>query len=316
MAYAFDPTESDVQASVRRIACEQLASALATVSDAGSGAGGKDGADLATQVHSLRKAVKKLRGLIRLVRPVFRDFAAENAALRAVGRQIAALRESAVLGATAADIAAGLPEADGAALLAALSGIPADTEATTAALGPFAAALGQIAARAPGWRIRGAGFAALEPGLKRSWTEARAAMTHALRDPAPEHLHDWRKRAKDHWYQARLLQQIWPAGMAAHLVAADALGETLGQSNDLAVFEDRMARLTTSDPHARRAADLAVKLAAERRIALVAEATHQGQRLFADRPGALTRRWRAWWQVAAEADVGSGASARNEPDRD
>ena len=37
-----------------------------------------------------------------------------------------------------------------------------------------------------------------------------------VRDPSPEHLHDWRKRVKDLWYHLRLLRDAWTDAMKAH----------------------------------------------------------------------------------------------------
>ena len=72
MTYAFLASDPSVQAAVSRVAREEAEGALAQVHGDGP---------LAPRVHAMRKAVKKLRGLVRLVRPVMRGAAAENAAL-------------------------------------------------------------------------------------------------------------------------------------------------------------------------------------------------------------------------------------------
>ncbi|MDH3264343.1 MAG: CHAD domain-containing protein, partial [Paracoccaceae bacterium] len=88
MAFQFERDDKTVQAGVRRIAREDVDAALAILDDASS--------PLAERVHEARKAVKKLRGLIRLVRQGFAGYDAENAALREAGRSLSGLREAEV----------------------------------------------------------------------------------------------------------------------------------------------------------------------------------------------------------------------------
>ena len=73
MAYAITPQDASVEAALRRVAQEEARHALEMVRATG---------ELGPRVHEMRKRVKKLRGLLRLVRPVFPDAAAENAVLR------------------------------------------------------------------------------------------------------------------------------------------------------------------------------------------------------------------------------------------
>ena len=73
MPFAILPEDATVEAALRRIAREEAEGALSEVRGTGP---------LAPRVHAMRKAVKKLRGLLRLVRPVFSDAKAENEVLR------------------------------------------------------------------------------------------------------------------------------------------------------------------------------------------------------------------------------------------
>lgn len=286
MPYAILPDDPDVGAAVRRIAREEAEGAVAQARGDGP---------LPLRVHEMRKAVKKLRGLLRLVRPAMKAARAENDALRDAARALSALRDSAVLLATVEPLAEGLEGSRREALLAPFR---ADAAAHAGDAGgdrlpPFAAALEALRDRSEGWRIRGDGWSALEPGLLATWRAARAAMGEALRRDSPEAAHEWRKRVKDHWYQARLLTPIWPDLMKPHAGAADALGELLGQANDLAVLAGRLDALPL-DPALR--AEAAARADA-RRAGLRAEAEPLGRRLLADTPSALARRWGAWWRL-------------------
>ncbi|MDP3897781.1 MAG: CHAD domain-containing protein, partial [Mesorhizobium sp.] len=151
--------------------------------------------------------------------------------------------------------------------------------------------------RAGDWRLDADGFDALAEGIGAAVAGARKAMRRARADPAPETVHDWRKRVKDHWYHARLLAPLWPVPMDAHARAADRLGELLGQHHDLAVLTAR-ARAEPG-PLGDRAAGrkLLRRLVAERQAALEANCFAIGARLLAEPPDALVHRWRAYWKV-------------------
>jgi CHAD domain-containing protein len=171
-----------------------------------------------------------------------------------------------------------------------------DAQAGPRLLPAFAAAMVSLRDRSETWRLKRDGWEALEPGLAATWTAARAEQKAARKHPTPEALHDWRKRVKDHWYQARLLRPIWPAMMDPHIAAADELGELLGQVNDLAVLRDRLEAAPLEEALRSEARDLA----SLRHEALMARALPLGQRLLAGKAHALTTRWGAWWAQRGE----------------
>src|SRR3546814_13842801 len=72
---------------MRRIAGEQIEKALASV----------EARDRSDAIHDIRKRCKKLRGLVRLVRPVFDGYAQENAGFRRLADSISAARDSKVM---------------------------------------------------------------------------------------------------------------------------------------------------------------------------------------------------------------------------
>jgi len=153
--------------------------------------------------------------------------------------------------------------------------------------------------RAAGWRVERDGFAAIAPGLEKTYARARRAMTDAQRAGTPRQFHEWRKRVKYHWYHMRLLQEIWPAEMAARESEADRLGELLGDDHDLAVFRQRLLDAPQAFGDL-RAVQAFVELLDQRRSALQAEAHTLGRLLLAEKPGQLVRRLERYWQVWRE----------------
>ena len=289
MPYAILPEDPSVEAALRRIAREEAEGALEQAQGNG---------DLAPRVHSMRKTVKKLRGLLRLVRPVLPQAKPENEVLRDAGRGLSGLRDAAVQLATVERLSQGMPEERRRRLLAPFQEAARehDAEAAPRLLPAFAAAMASLRDRSEGWHLKRDGWDALEPGLEATWSAARAGQKEARKNPGPEALHEWRKRVKDHWYQARLLRPIWPAMMDPHVAAADELGELLGQVNDLAVLRDRLEAAPLEEALRSEARDLADLRHAE----LMARAVPLGRRLLAGKAQALTARWGAWWEMRGE----------------
>lgn len=300
MPYAFARSDRSAAGAVRRIALEQLDGALADLARGNATAPGT--------VHGLRKRIKKLRGLLRLVAPRFDGFRAENAALRDAGRLIAGLRDAQVRAATFARLAPD-PAALGAPAHAAIAAA-LDAERRTAAaadaapaLAALHVALAAVRARAPDWRIEGKGFAALADGLERTWDrteEARKAARHERTGAfAPEPFHEWRKQVKAHWYHARLLTPLWPDMLLPHAAAAEALGEALGDHNDIAVFMAHChARADTWGlPDGEAALAALDRRAADDRARIADAALRDGRRLFAGSGRSVARRWGTWWSV-------------------
>jgi CHAD domain-containing protein len=286
MAYRFVPADASVQDAVRRIAAGQLDRALRSLS-------GPEGHAPAA-IHGVRKSVKKLRGLIRLARPGFRDYDRENAALRGVGHSLAALRDSDVMAQTLANLADGtMAFPTLAAALADEGAARRDPAAIAAAIGAAEATLRDIAARAPHWRIRGEGFDTPARALARSHAAAARAMGRLTSPPRPEEIHDWRKRAKDVLYQMQLIEPFWPALLSVRVRETDRLTEILGEFNDIAVL---MTRAAATPLPADEAMHLETR-AGLRQAELLAGALPLGRRLLAGDPAAMAALWTDLWRI-------------------
>ncbi|WP_099866752.1 CHAD domain-containing protein [Pararhizobium haloflavum] len=302
MAYRFKPGTRAVGKALRRIAAEQVDKAIAELEDG----------DLAApvRVHQARKRLKKLRGLVRLVRPVFPAGKRENAACREIASALSPYRDDAVMtnvyDALCAANAGGIDRPALAPVRRALTGqrsVAADTGDIDAALTGALDALREMRARIDGWHLSQTGFAALGKGLAATYGAARDGLDRAVETPAgPERveaLHAWRKQVKYHSQHARLLALAWPEATGPHIAAARALAAMLGEHHDACVFAERMADPAAGPVEAR--GTLAV-LATRRAAALEQDSLVLGRRLFADKPKALKRRWRIWWKSAADAE--------------
>lgn len=213
---------------VRRVVREQLASAGVLLS------GQKD---RNTAVHESRKAFKKIRAVLRLVRPGFhRDvFKRENRACRDVGRLLAPLREAAVRLRTAATI--GVTELS--------NELERDLEnawAVANELGRIQAVIAridEISNRLPSWP-QALDTEQLRAGFDRVFADGGADLRRVLSEPTGEHFHEWRKQVKYLWCHVRLLMAYRPELLRPLVTDLVALSNLLGDEHDLADLEARV----------------------------------------------------------------------------
>ncbi len=284
-AYRFKAGER-VPEAIARIALGRIDHAFGELSGRGDGTPEE-------AVHEARKDMKKLRALLRLVRDEIgeKTFRRESTCFRDVARELAGVRDADVMIATLdgldlpADAAGGLRQALEAHRLRTAAG--ARGPAARGAIEMLEQARGRVA----GWPLSEEGFEALADGLRRSYRQGRRDLRAARRELRTEAMHEWRKRAKDLWYHLSLLRESWPPVMSALADEAHELSDRLGDDHDLAVLLD-WAREHAS-------ADALGPVVERRRASLQAEAFAYGARLYADKPGAFTRRIGRWWQASA-----------------
>ena len=94
------------------------------------------------------------------------------------------------------------------------------------------------ASQVDSWPLHGNQFDTISPGVAKAFRRGRQAMKRAQRTPSPEHFHEWRKRVKDHWYHARLLQPIWSDMMDAYGGVLKDMQMWLGDDHNLAVLRE------------------------------------------------------------------------------
>jgi hypothetical protein len=212
----------------------------------------------------------------------------EIAVLRGAAQAVSSARDAQVMLAWHDRLAPGVAGPRRAHLAARVGagGVPEGGEETARAV------LQAVAGRVPGWRVRGRDGRVIAAGLTRSLTRGAAAM-QAARGGGAEALHEWRKRVKDLWYQARLMQPVWPEGIAPWRQAADDLGEMLGDHHDLAVFAG-LAEGLEGDVAAEA---MPLRAQALRQMAdIEARAFALGDRLYAAPPDLVCDLWLAWWK--------------------
>lgn len=295
MAYRFQRSRS-VQKCVRAIACEQIDKAIGEI-DA-------EDMDRHEAVHQVRKRCKKIRGLVRLVRPCFDNYRNENRFFRDAAKKLSGLRDAQsvidcydqLLNRFQDQIDQDQLASVRTALVERRQQVADDVSGLRLLLDELRCKLTQARCRARKWKIHGHGFAAIRGGLVKSYGRGRVAMRNAYREPTVENFHEWRKRVKYHGYHASLLRRSWPAMLKPQCRVSSQLSELLGDDHDLAVFrqilQDEDSQLGTASDR-----QVLFGLVDRRRLEIQAEAHPIGARLFAEKPKQLAARWQSYWST-------------------
>jgi CHAD domain-containing protein len=304
------------QDGMRRIALAQLDLAIELVR-------GEKDVPYEEAVHDTRKALKRLRALVRLLREELGEqaFARENAALRDIAGRLAGARDAEVMVSTLDRLLDDHGEHGAArrrgggklrgrrsvvklrrrgpvvklrAQLAAERDRAAQRglreEATRdAMLGELYAVRGRVAA----WPLPGnANLRPQERGLRRLYRQGRRRYGRALRAKPRDTraLHQWRKRVKDLRYAAQVL------GLEELSKRADDLQEQLGEEHDLALLAARVRApggpLAGGGRRRKRTRKTVLKLIARRRARLRKLALREGGRMYKRKPKRFIKRAR------------------------
>jgi CHAD domain-containing protein len=300
MAYSFEVDET-VSEAVQRIADEQVERAVSALERA-------SGDGLEAAVHDCRKRAKKLRGLIRLVRPALgKAYGAANESFRDAGRELSGLRDAQAALATFDALVAGspdrLPDAGVGAVRAGLVALGEEATNTDdqSARAERAADLLRAGRRHVAHaELATDGWAAVEPGLEKTYTAGRRAGADARRAAEPTVMHEWRKRAKDAWYHVRLLRDAAPSILESLEDRFHRLSDALGDVHDLVVITDRL-RARPDRFGGKAQTHTVCELADRRRATLERRATRLGARLYAEKPTRYSDRMGAYWHIWHEA---------------
>jgi CHAD domain-containing protein len=269
--------------ALRRLVADDLAGAQADLSANGSSE---------EPIHRARQRLKRVRTLLRVIRPALPgEVAGAARALAAAARLLAEPRDADVVAASARGLReVALPgEDDG------LDRVVAELDRRAEEAHHHAAPVRLVNARlamaeAELRRLPGGldGVALFEKALARSYRKGRRAMTQAQSSLATPDLHRWRKAVKDYWNLIRLGRRRLPRPVRARAADLARLGDVLGLDHDHAVLAERLALSPDPDPGLMRHLSL---IARERRR-LEEEAFRLGAALYGRKPRKQARRLR------------------------
>ena len=214
--------------------------------------------DIDETAHEMRKALKRVRAVLRLMRGELGRFRyrEENVVLRDVARRWAPVRDGAVLARVATSVVTDtdvVGEVLGRRLVttldrradAARAAVAADRRLHIDTLTTLLC----FRARVDAFPVVGDGafpdtFGAVRPGFARIARRASNGMATADAVPTAHHLHEWRKNVKYLRHQVEVLQPCWDDLFGAVAERLSLLGDALGDDHDLA----ELGTLVAGDP--------------------------------------------------------------------
>ncbi|HET9929491.1 MAG TPA: CHAD domain-containing protein [Polyangiaceae bacterium] len=253
---------------------------------------------LAERVHEARKRIKRVRAVLALVDGGGPGAELAEACRRAAAR-LAGPRGHAALLHSYERLVSLEPECENAALRQELharaasvsEGAPDFLEATARCLHDARAFAKQV-------EVQGNGFDAIARGFRATYRRARRALHLARASGKATDFHAFRKPCKRHFYQLRLLEDVWPAVMETRTAELDRTGELAGEHHDLSLLRDELKKLVPGEPG--QGLDAIV---ARRERQLEQQILALGELCFAERGRAITSRVRRYWQATAENGI-------------
>jgi CHAD domain-containing protein len=272
-------------------------------------------------VHSARKATKKVRALLRLVRSEIGEkvYRFENESMRDTARLISEVRSAAVMVNAVDDLqmlygsllAEGTFEDTRERLTANRARVEAramdDPELVPRVVGNLERAHGRYASWPTDPHARdvyGVGirdsYSTIGPGLKATYRRGRSEMVMAYQTPTPATFHRWRKRVKYLKHQMEIITPLWPEVVLGMVITLDRMAELLGEDHDLAeLLETLSARPELCPNPVERS--LLRALAEQRRSDVETASRILGRRIYAESPAALKGRFGAYWESMESA---------------
>jgi CHAD domain-containing protein len=196
--------QETVPENVERIMLEQLDRAIDRLN---SKTGSKDRA-----IHDARVCFKKVRAMLRLVRPELGEttFKEANTFYRNAGRDLAALRDTAVVADTLKKLVEHFAEHYAASdlkwlrkrLMSSRSDLRLDRKRVVREVANIVESFRE---RVKDFPLILDSFSAIGPGLQKVYHKGRKSLETVRRDPGDENLHEWRKQVKYLGYQMSVL---------------------------------------------------------------------------------------------------------------
>lgn len=291
--------KGSIEDEVHRLAFHQIDKAIADIDDRKH--------DPHFRVHEVRKRCKKLRGLVRLARVPLKKcgyYADANARFRDIARGLSQLRDAEAMLETYDRL---LEQQGGKVSRRRFSPIRqrltqrrkaiAARVDLDARLIEARERLLEARSRVEDWSIPADRFSrTLGLGLAETYRRARVALAEVHHEPHHELIHEWRKHVKYHGYHLRMLKPLWPEALEYGISTLDSLGELLGEEHDLSELGLLLRDPVADFPEGRHIEDFQ-KLMLARRREIHAEALPLGDRLFAERPQDLARRFDRYWSA-------------------
>jgi CHAD domain-containing protein len=191
-------------------------------------------------IHEVRTTIKRLRALLRLIRPVIDPefFNRENGRLRTAAGLLSLARDTAVARETLKTLTVS-NQPDQAAVSSVLSSLedrhdlPNNPDKTMVEV---RRCLEQTRRNFHRLELAGSEREILESGLGAVYRQGRKRMKIAIKQGQANGFHRWRIRAKNLYYELQFLESVWPKEFRRLLSHLSKLQDQIGVDHDVAVL--------------------------------------------------------------------------------
>jgi CHAD domain-containing protein len=287
-------TGEAVSSDIRRIVLQQLDRANSELTSIGD-------PESDQAIHDARRRVKKIRAIIRLVRPVLNKAHRADPELRRVSKMLAPVADGQgvidTLSLLLKRYRRELPRKTAAAIRTDLIDRSRQIDSKASKQGVLEKAQMTLRAerrRVKHWRLRAEGFRALAPGLKDSVRRARLAMMTAWLHPTAQHHHTWRRHVKNHWFHVRLLSGRCGYRLQPYQRQLEALDGILGEYHNLVLLHEVLVSDSTL---AQREVARCLRIVQRYQSELRRQAQVLGIRIYSEKPRRFVRRVRELWDA-------------------
>jgi CHAD domain-containing protein len=191
-------------------------------------------------IHGVRTTIKRLRALLRLIRPAVDPafFNRENRRLRSAAGLLSLARDTEVARGTLKAVPVS-NQADQDAVHSVLSGFENRAEAPS----DLAQSIAEVRRRLEQTRsnfhrlqFHGTEREIVEAGLRTVYRQGRKRMKLAVAQGEDNAFHRWRIRAKNLYYELEFLESVWPKKLHRMLSRLSRLQNQIGLDHDIAVL--------------------------------------------------------------------------------
>lgn len=279
-----------------------------------------DGPLDAKTIHEIRRNVKRIRALLQLVRSDLKSRVAEwDKILQSVNRTLSGARDLEVCLQTVRDLSTDVSPSQR-NVLDRFSAELSRRQSVLLAADPaelrpeLSAQLETVKAGLLEWQPRKSGFGLIRPALRKMSKQARKII-HRLREHVTsDDLHSLRKVVKRRLYWLETFEPIWPGDLREELEMVDSLSDRLGKHHDLAVLFDRLHDSEVAgDASMQHSVERVVHRLKQRQQKLERQALKSARRLFAERPKAMSQRWRSLVKTWQDSSAGTPPQGQSEP---
>jgi CHAD domain-containing protein len=249
-------------------------------------------------IHRIRTTIKRLRALLRLLRPAVQTafFNRENERLRGAARLLSFARDSEV----ARDTVKTLQVSDQSAREAVNAVLPglekrvARAKAHEPNVTEVKHRLEQTRRSFRQLKFRGTDQDIIEAGIRKVYRQGRRRMKAAMETGQESAYHRWRIRAKNLYYELQFLEPVWPKPLHRMVSRLSKLQDRLGLDHDLTVLRAELKK-TPEDFGGDESVQRIVSCLDHQTDKLRRAAEPLGRKIWRRKPRRFSRRLRRHW---------------------